>query len=78
MKEPWAKKTGLAKATSIFATIALISLGLCGANVLAFSTIAESLGAGFMLVTAYVELAGILIGVVGLVVVLVMRSGREE
>jgi hypothetical protein len=41
MKMPWNDKTGLAKATAIFATLLLVSVGLCGANfvgVMAFSS----------------------------------------
>jgi hypothetical protein len=32
MMAPWTNKTGLAKAAAILTTVALVSLGLCGAN----------------------------------------------
>lgn len=35
MKTPWANQTGIAKLISIFATVFLITLGLCGINVVA-------------------------------------------
>lgn len=78
MKMPWVGKTGLAKAASIFATLAIVSLGLCGANWIGWlgifrflpntSRAANGISLG-LTVAAYLELAGIVIGIVGLLVV---------
>ena len=92
---PWTNKTGLAKATAILATIALVSIGLCGANFVAVITFGSLSGGseGFQWVSevlafaGFAELAGILIGIVGLLIVVVialigaivrLRSGPEQ
>jgi hypothetical protein len=62
------EKSGLAKAATILATGFGISFGLCGLNVVAvFSS--RTGGAGFLGITAYIELAGMIICAAGLVIV---------
>ena len=85
MKTHWDAKTGLAKAALIFATLTLISLGLCGVNFVAFTDAYRHSGAGgsgmelvkFLIATAYVETGGIVIGVVGIMVVLTVYAVQE-
>lgn len=87
MKMPWTDKTGLAKAAVFFATVLGVSLGLCGVNFLTVvGGAARSGSAGlisFLLVAAYVELAAMAFGALGLVIVLVVWAwqgifGRED
>jgi hypothetical protein len=74
MKMPWAAKTGLAKAVAVFATLTLVSLGLCGANfgfMFLFKgadTHLQSALSGVFVITAFLEAAGIVIGISGLFV----------
>jgi hypothetical protein len=81
MKMPWVEMTGLAKAATVLAAILLVSLGLCGLNYGLFAAVRGD--SQFLIVTAFVELAGIFVGVVGLVVVagvtlvqVLMRAAR--
>jgi len=79
MKMPWAKKTGLAKLITIFASILGISVGLCGANFAAVETISYSSASGGILyglkeflqvsltITAVLEAVAILISLGSLV-----------
>jgi hypothetical protein len=75
MKMPWTGKTGLAKAAAIFAVLTLVSFGLCGANfgiMFAFkgaSANVQSALSGFLVITAFMEAAGIVIGIAGLLVI---------
>jgi hypothetical protein len=77
MKAPWANKTGAAKLAVWSATVLGVSLGLCGANFAAVMGISEpgasgawaSIATGLsipLMVTAYLELGGMLVGAVGL------------
>lgn len=77
MKMPWREKTELAKAATIFGCLLGVSTGLCGANALVLSaTMNHSIG-GFFIFTAYLELAGMLIGAAGLMVVMLIWIVRE-
>lgn len=91
---PWTDKTGLAKATAILATIALVSIGLCGANILATVFVPLSGGDGssawiteIWMFAGFAEIAGICTGIAGLLIVGVFaliglvvrsRSGPEQ
>lgn len=79
MKMSWDKRTGPAKAASIFAILFLVSAGLCGANLALFSRFATISGgtpppdrpvwASMTLIsTAFIELLGMGIGALGLIV----------
>jgi hypothetical protein len=81
MKMPWTNKTGLAKATAFFATLLLVSIGLCGAS---FGTKAllyrggRATPAGWqnaldwaLIGFAYIEAIGIVVGLLGLAAVLI-------
>jgi len=77
----WTGKSGLAKAAAVLATILGISLGLCGLNFIAVLHVQGD--SSFLLLTAYMELAGILLGAFGLLIVLVIWAwqgiiGRED
>jgi hypothetical protein len=77
---PWRKRTGLAKAAAILATILLVSLGLCGINFVALTNmsgigvsnahygIATSLST-FFLILGVVEYVAIVFSALALVVV---------
>ncbi len=76
MKAPWANKTGAARS----ATVLGISMGLCGVNWVAFATLPLTHVDGFpsgtplstgLIITAYIESAGILVGSGGLLIALV-------
>jgi hypothetical protein len=78
MKMPWAGKSGLAQAAAIFATLTLVSLGLCGANFVAVIGFVPMGGGaapqgwrnalgGVLTVTGVIELIGMAVGIVGLV-----------
>jgi ABC-type antimicrobial peptide transport system permease subunit len=84
MEMPWANKTGIAKLVAIFATALGIAAGLCGANFVAVmlvplggpgpqapptlrERISDAVGATLS-VTAYLELATILISLAALIV----------
>jgi hypothetical protein len=69
------KKSGLARAAAVLATGFGISFGLCGLNAIAITSI-PGRGAGFLLVTAYLELAGMIICAAGLIVVAVVAIFR--
>jgi hypothetical protein len=80
MKMPWVDKTGLAKATALLATIFGIGIGLCGANfvaVIMFVPMGGPAGptgfrdfvSGTLAITAYLELAAIVLSALGLVVI---------
>jgi hypothetical protein len=43
-KMPWHDKQGRAKAIAVFATILLVSLGLCGVNIVAVMTMGDRMG----------------------------------
>ncbi len=79
MKMPWHNQTGLAKLAAILATVLGIALGLCGANFVAVmkfavgrpgapSSISTWVGQGLM-VTAYLELALMILSAAGLIVI---------
>jgi len=83
MKAPWAGRTGAAKIAVWSATVLGISLGLCGANFAAVWGIAAarhdwgwasvSDGVSFpLIITAYLEVGGMLVGAVGLLVAVVV------
>jgi hypothetical protein len=73
MKMPWTGKTGLAKAVAFFATLLVVSLGLCGVNFFAVLKLGNpTQNASVLMITAWVELAGIIAGILGLVVVAVI------
>lgn len=80
MKLPWVGKTGAAKAVAAFATLLLVSVGLCGVNWVVALKVPSSDYLGGLLVAGWLELAGILVGFVGLVISLIVaaRSGSEE
>jgi hypothetical protein len=68
MKMPWIDKTGLAKATSIFATGLVVSFGLCGVNFIFFLTAGDRAG----IVPTYagiIELVGLALCLIGLLTV---------
>jgi hypothetical protein len=77
MKMPWMEKTGLAKGATIFATLLLVSLGLCGFNFVAVIGFVPMGGGaspqswrqtlGVMLtITGMIEFVGMAIGIAGL------------
>ena len=74
MKMPWVGKSGVAKSVAFFATLTLVSLGLCGANfgfMFLFKgadTHLQSTLSGVLVITAFLEAAGIVIGIAGLLV----------
>ena len=71
MRLPWHNRTGLAQAAAFLATILTISLGLCGANVLALEIVSyESQLAGVLFVTGIAELIAILVSFAALIIVL--------
>jgi len=73
MKMPWTEKSGLEKAVAIFATITVVSLGLCGVNFALFFTVGARSGLDNpFFVTGYLELFGIIIGIGGLIVVAIL------
>jgi hypothetical protein len=80
MKMPWHDQTGLAKAAALLATIFGIGIGLCGANFVAVMMFVPMGGPsgpmglrawaiGALTVTAWLELAAIVLSALGLVVV---------
>ena len=75
MKMPWTNTTGLAKAVAILASGLVICLGLCGLN---FVAVVSGVGiAGSILgLTAYLELAGMIICAAGLVAVLIIALAQ--
>jgi hypothetical protein len=68
MSSKWAEKPTSAKATTVFAVIFLVSAGLCGANIVAVLGLNSS-AEGFLSITAYAELAGMLVGLTGLIAI---------
>jgi hypothetical protein len=90
MRMPWDGKSGLAKATAFLATLLLVSLGLCGANFVGVIFLAPLGGGGdtspwwrnwsayVLFPAAYIELAGIAIGIVGLIVVAIIAITRKS
>jgi hypothetical protein len=81
MKRRWEGKTGLPKLTAIFATVLMISLGLCGANFVAVILFVP-IGGGtpppptwrdwpqyVLTFTGYAELLGMAVGLLGLLFV---------
>ncbi len=85
MKLPWAGKSGLAKSAAFFATLLLVSSGLCGINffvVLRFVPLSggSSLNepgwpSALLSVTAFIELVGIAVGVLGLIAAAIVATG---
>ena len=64
------KKSGLAKAATILVTMFLVSLGLCGLNFLALvGGGVMGNGSSVLITTAYLELAGMVVGAAGLLIV---------
>jgi hypothetical protein len=81
MKMPWHGKSGLAKATAFLATLLGVSLGLCGVNFVAVMSAvswggSSSMAASVLTFTGIVELAGIAVGIVGLVIVAIIAIVR--
>lgn len=58
-------RSGLAKATAVFASIFGISLGLCGMNFMVLTQAENKMGE-VLIVTAYIEVIGMLVGLAGL------------
>jgi hypothetical protein len=75
MKMPWQDRTGLARATAIFATVFGIALGLCGLNAAAFFSIHSAAGNPLVL-TAFIELFVMLASGVGLLVIALIAIYR--
>jgi len=71
MRTPWATKTGLAKTATIFATVLLVSLGLCGLNDVAMLNYVPGRHRWnqFLLIAAWTELAAIAVSVMSLLVI---------
>jgi hypothetical protein len=84
MNMPWTRKTGLAQAAAVFATLTLVCLGLCGVNFVAVvSTLNQGAPHGWQvyldnILTAagLIELVGLGVGVLGLFVVAVASMSR--
>jgi hypothetical protein len=87
MKMPWHDQTGLAKAAALLATIFVIGIGLCGANFVAVIALVPMGGpsgpmgfrawvSGTLSITAYLELAAIVLSALGLVVVGLIAIAR--
>jgi hypothetical protein len=87
MKMPWHDQTGLAKAAALLATIFGLGVGLCGANFVAVIALVPMGGpsgptgfqawiSGTLAITAYVELAAIVLSALGLVVVGLIAIAR--
>ena len=87
MKMPWKDKTGLAKATALLATVFCVAIGLCGANfvgIIMFVPIGGSSGpTGFRAwvsntlgVTAYLEVAAMVLSGAGLIVIALLAIAR--
>ncbi|HEY5330987.1 MAG TPA: hypothetical protein VIJ79_13960 [Acidobacteriaceae bacterium] len=74
MNAPWHDQTGLAKAATIFAVLFVVSLGLCGANFVAASALNRGIS-GLLIVTAYAELLGMIVGLGGLVIIGLIAIG---
>ncbi len=88
MKMPWHDKTGIAKAAALLATIFGIAVGLCGANFAAFIILVPIGGSsgptGFrgwvgniLGVTAYIELAAMILSAAGLIVLAAVAMVRS-
>ena len=90
MKVPWSDKTGTSKLIAIFATGLLISLGLCGLNFFAVIRFVPLSGPGpkpgrpyppqwpgrVLSITGVLELVCIAFFAVGLLAVLISRTGK--
>ena len=87
MKVPWHDQTGLAKVAALLATIFGIGIGLCGANfvaVIAFVPMGGPSGptgfrawvSGALAITAYLELAAIVLSALGLVIIGLVAIAR--
>jgi hypothetical protein len=79
---PWHNKTGLAKATAILATVFTLSLGLCGANLVAFTRFGAFDGpqnwrSTLLWDAGYAELFAILGSLLGLFIILIINAGRS-
>jgi len=74
MKMPWQGTTGLAKAVAILAVGLGISIGLCGLNFIAVTTLKGD--NSVLIVTAYLELAGMIICAAGLMIVAIIAVSR--
>ncbi|HEY4010491.1 MAG TPA: hypothetical protein VGM11_10105 [Acidobacteriaceae bacterium] len=78
MKLPWHNKTGIPKAIAILATILMVSIGLCGANlftVLRFGFLDDSRWASVLLsIAGWVEIAAI----IGSILALGFLKGYEH
>jgi len=67
---PWTNRTGLAKATTVLATVLLVSVGLCGVNFVAMSGGIDLNGlSGLLIVSAYLEALAIVVSAAGLLIV---------
>jgi hypothetical protein len=70
------EKSGLKKAAAILGAVFLVSLGLCGVNLVAVSGNMMRGADGFFFVTAYLELFGMAVSGVGLLVVALIAIVR--
>jgi hypothetical protein len=73
---PWERKSGLAKATAILATIFLVSIGLCGANFVAATSFPRFNGNGILMSTGWIELLCMGLSLLGLILVLFLWLGK--
>jgi hypothetical protein len=87
MRTPWYNKTGLAKLATVFATLLILSLGLCGANFALFRLFASIDGGGqvpervvlatnTLMTTGFFELLGIATGIGGLLITAALAIGK--
>jgi hypothetical protein len=76
MKMPWTDRSGLAKVAVILVAVFLVSLGLCGANLLMVNY-GPHPGGSWLLSTGIIELMGMLASLFGLLVVGVIALVRS-
>jgi hypothetical protein len=65
----YAQKSGLAKAATVFAIVLVVSIGLCGVNMVAVMSAHNGQTQKVLMFTAYSELLGMVVGALGLIVV---------
>jgi hypothetical protein len=78
MKMPWEGRSGLARWIAIYATLLLVSSGLCGANAGLWSLLDSASKANpysiadwagiLLMITGFVEWLGIIVGAGGLII----------
>jgi len=73
MKMPWSNRQGPLKLLVICATVMLIALGMCGLQAVVLQALPKSgdFAVGTLLVFFYIELAAMLLSIMGIVVGLV-------